>query len=117
MLLPPSLKVTVPLGVPLPVTVAVKVIELPEPEVKAVFGKPVTGEEGDNVVVVGEDAALNVTLMSQEEKVMPVVAKFGSAAMYRVQVPFTVSPVKTEAKVEEPFVAASEMVPVSPALL
>jgi hypothetical protein len=114
------LKVTVPVA-PL-VTVAVRVMELPEPEVKAVFGKPVTGEEDDNVVVLGVDAAVKVTLMSQDEKVMSAMKPFGSAARYSVQVPFTVSPPKTDAKVGAdptgpPFVAASRIVPDSPALL
>jgi hypothetical protein len=116
------LKVTLPVGVPpLPVTVACRGTELPEPEVKAVFEVgPV--EAGVNVVVLGVDADANVTLMFQDEKVMSAVKPFGSAARYSVQVPFTESPPKTDAKVGAdpngpPFVAASEIVPVSPALL
>jgi hypothetical protein len=55
--------------------VALRVTELglPEPEVKAVFGKPVTGEEADNVVVLGVDAGVKVMLMFQDEKVMSAV--------------------------------------------
>src|SRR5579863_5910544 len=122
MLPPPSLNVTVPVGVPLPVTVAVRVTELSEPEVKALFGKPETGEEGDRTVVLGVEAAVKAILMSQVEKVMSAVKPFGSAARYSLQVPFTVSPPKTDAKVGAdptgpPFVAASKIVPVSPALL
>ena len=68
------------------------------------------------MVVLGVDAAVNVILMLQV-KLMSAVPKFGSLARYRFQFPFTESPVKTEAKVDEPFGAASKMVPDNPTLL
>ncbi len=95
----PFLNVTVPGGgPPAPDTVAVNVMELLAPEVKAVDGF------GVSVVVLGVDAAVNVMVMSQELKLIWLESTV-SLTRYRVQLPLMVSPVKT------PFVEFNVLVP------
>src|SRR5213593_313189 len=94
----PSLKVTVPVvtGLPLLVTVAVKVTESPT---KDGFSEEFT------VVVVGA-ARMTVKFKHQPPASVPLEGPIKSSTIYRLQVPFGFRPLNADARVPVPSGAA-----------